>query len=344
MKMKAAILYELNKPLVIEELEVPSLKPEQVLVKLAFSGICRSQLMEVRGKRGPDRYLPHLLGHEGSGTVLEVGSGVTKVQPGDQVVLTWIKGTGAEIGGTQYKKGKMVFNAGKVTTFNYHAVVSENRCIKITESVPLDVAALFGCAVLTGGGLVLNNIQPEIKSSILIWGVGGVGLSAVMAASISECSPIIALDTQDENLKLAADFGATHCIEVTKEDPIKRIYEIVGEHGVDYAVEAAGKTKTIESAFQVIRKNGGVCVFASHPPRGEKICLEPHDLISGKQIRGSWGGESYPDKDIPIFVDYYKKGKLPLEKLIGRNYSLEKINLALDELEKEAFGRSLIKF
>lgn len=343
-KAKAAVLFELNTPLVIEELEVPALKAEQVLVKLAYSGVCHSQLMEVRGERGFDRYLPHLLGHEGSGTVLEVGKKVTKVKPGDHVALTWIRGSGAEISGTQYKKADTIFHAGRVTTFNDHAVISENRCVKIQKNIPLDIAALFGCAVLTGAGIVLNDIKPEINSSILIWGVGGVGLSAVMAAIIAECSLIIALDTKSENLQLATDFGATHCIDVTKGDAIKRIHEIVGDQGVKYAVEAAGKTSTIESAFQAIQKSGGVCVFASHPPAGEKICLDPHDLISGKQIRGSWGGGSQPDSDLPIFVDYYMKGKLPLEKLIGRMYSLEQVNLALDELEREARGRSLIRF
>jgi S-(hydroxymethyl)glutathione dehydrogenase / alcohol dehydrogenase len=143
-------------------------------------------------------------------------------------------------------------------------------------------------------------------------------------------------------LNLAQAFGATHLINIQVEDPLGRIREISGMEGVDFAVEAAGKTSTIESAFSTVRKNGGLCVFASHPPAGEKICLEPHDLISGKQIRGSWGGEAHPDEDIPRFSEFYHQGKLPLERLISRRYPLEQINQALNDLEQGALGRSVI--
>lgn len=344
MKTKAAILYETGQPLRVEEIALPELQPGQILVKVKYSGVCHSQLMEVRGKRGIDRYLPHLLGHEGSGEVLDVGAEVKKVAPGDKVVLTWIKGEGADCVGTQYRKGDMLINAGGVTTFNDYSVVSENRCIKLPDGMPMDVASLLGCAVLTGAGIVLNTMKPQKDSSIVIWGVGGIGMSALMAANLCECSPIIALDTQESKLALAKDFGATHVINVKSEKAMERIYQIAGAAGVDYAVEAAGNTSAIEQAFQSVRKNGGLCVFASHPPEGEKICLPPHELISGKRIRGSWGGESKPDQDIPRFVEMYKQGKLPLEKLITHRYSLEQINLSLDDLEEGNVGRALIEF
>ena len=344
MKTRAAVLYEIGKPLKVDELSVPKLRTGQVLVKMAYSGVCHSQLMEARGKRGADRYLPHLLGHEGSGIVLQVGDEVNKIKQGDHVVLSWIKGDGHETGGTQYKKGDLVVNAGGVTTFNELAVVSENRCVRIPESFPLDVAALFGCAVMTGAGMVFNDIQPDCGSNILIWGVGGIGLNALIAAKISNCSPIIALDTQEENLDIAKNLGATHCINIGRDDPYERIYEIVGKQGVDYAVEAAGKTSTIEGAFRVTKKNGGVCVFAGHPPQGEKICIDPHDLISGKQIRGSWGGGAVPDRDIPRLIELYRSGKLPLGNLIVRIYTLSQINFALNDLESGAIGRSLVRF
>lgn len=343
MKTKAAVLYELNKPLRIEELTVPDLQPGQVLVEVAFSGVCHSQLMEARGKRGEDRFLPHLLGHEGSGVVVEVGSQVSKVEKGDKVVLTWIKAQGADCTGARYYKGDLSINSGAITTFSDYAIISENRCVKLPVGIPMDVASLFGCAVLTGAGIVLNTLRPTRDNSIVIWGVGGIGLSALMAAKLCECSTIIAVDTQDSKLTLAQEFGATHLINASVEDALERIRQIVGAPGVDFAVEAAGRAGAIEQAFQSVRKGGGLCIFASHPPAGEKICLDPHDLISGKQIRGSWGGESQPDEDIPRFAELYRQGKLPLEKLITHRYPLEQINRALDDLEQGKVGRALIE-
>jgi S-(hydroxymethyl)glutathione dehydrogenase/alcohol dehydrogenase len=343
MKTYAAILYEINQPLRIEQIELPILKPGQVLVKVAYSGVCHSQLMEVRGRRGPDRFLPHLLGHEGSGVVVDVGGEVNKVGKGDEVVLSWIKGEGADCGGTKYYKDGETINAGAVTTFSEYAVVSENRCVRLPEGVPLDVAALLGCAVLTGAGIVLNTMRPDRQSTILVWGVGGIGLSAVMAARLKKCAVIIAVDMQDSKLELAKTFGATHVVNARTGNALARVLEIVGPAGVDYAVEAAGRAGTIEQAFQAVRKNGGLCVFASHPPIGERICLDPHDLISDKQIRGSWGGESFPDKDVPRFTKFYLQGKLPLEKLITHRYKLEKIDEALADLETGAVGRPLVE-
>ena len=342
MKTRAAVLYELNTPLRIEEVELPELRPGQVLVQVAYSGVCHSQLMEVRGNRGPDPYLPHLLGHEGSGVVVEVGKEVRKVQKGDRVVLTWIKGKGADCGGSQYHRNGLAINAGPVTTFSEHTVVSENRCVRWPDGVPMDVAALFGCAVLTGAGVVLNNVRPKEATSIVIWGVGGIGLSAVMGARLCNCTTIIAVDVHESKLNLAREFGATHTINVRSEDPLSRICNIVGPDGVDYAIEAAGRTDTIEQAFQSVRRNGGLCVFASHPPAGERIRLDPHDLISGKQIRGTWGGESQPDEDIPRFAEFYTRNKLSLEKLITRRYSLHEIDRAFDNLEQGNVGRAMV--
>jgi len=342
MKTRAAVLHTLNRPLSIQEVEMPSPGPGQVLVKVACSGVCHSQLMEVQGKRGPDRYLPHLLGHEGSGTVLEVGQGVDKILPGDRVVLTWIKGEGADSGGTAYCGAQGVVNAGPVTTWSEHAIVSENRCVRLGREMPMDVAALLGCAVLTGAGIVLNTMRPKPEESILVWGVGGVGLSAVMGANVCGCKTIIAVDTHENKLELARDFGATHLVNAQLEDPRKRIGEIVGPDGVNFAVEAAGLVRTIEMAFESVRKRGGLCVFASHPPSGERISLDPHDLISGKTIKGSWGGESIPDRDIPRFVELYRHGKLPLEKLITGRYGLEDVNQALADLETGTAGRPVL--
>jgi S-(hydroxymethyl)glutathione dehydrogenase/alcohol dehydrogenase len=299
--------------------------------------------MEVRGKRGEDPYLPHLLGHEGSGTVAEVGAKVTKVIPGDRVILGWIKGEGIDVPGTKYQYGDKIINAGGVTTFSDYAVVSENRCTKLPDGVPLDIAVLFGCALPTGAGIVMNRIRPEKGSTMAIFGLGGVGLSALMASGLFGCSAVIAVDVEEDKLKLAKEFGATHTVNSTRQDPVQEILHITGRKGADYSVEAAGLSKSIESAFRSVRKFGGLCVFASHPPAGAKIELDPYDLICGRRIEGSWGGSSSPDKDIPLLAGLYLEGKLPLEKMLSARYPLEGINQALDDLENRKIVRALIE-
>ncbi len=343
--LKAAVLYDTDKPLVIEEgIEIPTLKRGQVLVKIHFSGVCHSQLMEARGKRGEDFYLPHMLGHEGSGTIVDIGPGVTRFKKDDVVILTWIKSLGADISKTEYKKGKQLINAGGITVFSDYSVVSENRCVILPKGVPLDIASLFGCAVLTGAGIITNTIRPNSKNSLAIYGLGGIGLSALMASRLYQCKTLIAVDISQDKLDLAKEFGATHLIDSSKVDPVERILEITGGVGVDYSIEAAGLTKTIELAFRSVRKGGGKCVFASHPTAKEKIMIDPFDLICGKRIQGSWGGESKPEEDVPKFAKMYLDGQLPLEKLLTRRYSLDQINEALDDLEQCKVGRPLIVF
>lgn len=338
----AAVLYQPGCSLRIEELQVPDLAPGQVLVEVAFSGVCRSQLMEVRGRRGADRWLPHLLGHEGTGTVLDVGQGVTKVVPGDLVVLTWIRCAGQDAGGARFFDGRQSINAGPVTTFGTHAVVAENRVVRLPEGVPLDVGILFGCALPTGAGMVMNELRPEARSSLAVFGLGGIGLSALMAGGLFGCHPVIAVDVSEDKLEVARLFGATHVINARSHDPIRVIRELTGGRGVDCSVEAAGSTQTIEQAFAVVRKQGGRCLFASHPESGQKICLDPHDLISGKSIAGSWGGASQPDRDVPRLAQLYREGRLPLERLLTRRYKLSEVNEALDDLEAQRVFRPLL--
>lgn len=344
MKMKAAVLYKTGQPLVVEDdIEIPKLHMGQVLVKIAYSGVCRSQLMEVQGKRGEDRYLPHLLGHEATGIIVDIGEGVKKVKKGDRVVLTWIKGEGMDVAGAKYYKGDIVINSGAITTFNEYSVVSENRCVKLSEGVPMDIGSLFGCAVLTGAGIITNDIRPAKGSTIAFFGIGGIGFSALMASVIYECSEIIAVDVEEYKLEMAKGFGATNVINSKVNDPVEGIREITGGRGVDYAVEASGLSSVIEQAFQSVRKGGGLCVFASHPAYNDKIRLDPFDLICGKQIRGSWGGDSKPDRDIPLFARLYLSGKLPIEKLISRRYLLDDINDALQDIENREVARGLVE-
>ncbi|MFZ2739252.1 MAG: zinc-binding dehydrogenase [Burkholderiaceae bacterium] len=344
--MKAAVLSRLGEPLgVMSGIECPAPGCGQVLVKLAYSGVCHSQLMEVRGRRGADAYLPHLLGHEGTGKVIEVGEGVSKVKPNDLVVLGWIKGSGLDGGGVRYRCACMSqdINAGGVTTFNEYALVSENRIVPLPVGVPLDVGVLFGCAVPTGAGIITNDLRPAPGSCIAVFGLGGIGMSALMATMLFDCAKVIAVDVSADKLSLARSFGATHTIDATQTDPVSEIRSMTGGIGVEYAVEASGQVSVIEQAFESVRRGGGVCVFASHPEHGKRISIDPYELICGKQIRGSWGGSSNPDREIPMFAKLYLEGRLPLEKLITKRYPLEAINEALDDLEQHRVGRPLVE-
>jgi len=338
---RAAVLAVLGKPLAIKKLEIPELLPGQVLVKVFFSGMCRSQLMEVHGGRGEDPWLPHLLGHEGSGEVLAVGAGVTKVQPGDEVILGWLKGQGLDAPGAKYRCDGQVINSGRVTTFSEHTVVSESRVVKKPEALSSDVAILFGCALPTGSGMVINELQPAAGSTVAVLGLGGIGLGALLALRAYGCKQVIAIDLSDEKLALAKEFGATHVINPTRDDVLGSVLKLTGG-GADFCVESAGTVSSIELGFALIRKGGGKLLFASHPPEGETIKLAPHELISGKQIAGSWGGNSMPDRDIPRMFQAFSDGKIPLERLITKRYRLEQINEALDDLEAGTVFRPLI--
>lgn len=338
---RAAVLEALGKPLAIRDIELPELLPGQVLVKVLFSGVCRSQLMEVRGGRGPDPWLPHLLGHEGSGEVLEVGDGVTKVRPGDQVILGWVKGEGLDAPGAKYLCEGQTINSGRVTTFSKHTIVSESRIVKKPANLSPEVAILFGCALPTGAGMVLNELRPAAGSSVVVLGLGGIGLSALMALHAFECKNVIAIDLSDEKLELAKDFGATHVVNPVREDVIERVLKLT-EGGADACVESAGTTASIELGFALIRKGGGKLLFASHPAEGEVIRLAPHELISGKQIAGSWGGGTQPDRDIPRMFNIFSERNIPLDRLLTKRYRLEEINQALDDLEAGKVFRPLI--
>jgi S-(hydroxymethyl)glutathione dehydrogenase/alcohol dehydrogenase len=341
-KITAAVLVNINTPIQIKQLNVPELKEGQVLIKLAYSGLCHSQLMEVRGKRGQDKYLPHLLGHEGVGRVIAIGEGVSKVHKGDRVVLGWIKGDGLESNGQTYQSvdGETI-NAGAVTTFSDYAVVSENRVVLCPKEISSKVAVLFGCALPTGAGMVLNELKPEAESSVIVLGLGGIGLSALIALNEFKLANIIAVDIEPEKLVLAKKLGATHTF-LSNADGIEH-YKQEFPEGVDYALESAGLCKTIELAFSLIKKQG-LCLFASHPAFGEKISLDPHELICGKTIKGSWGGNSFPDIDIPKLAKIITKNNLPVDLLLSDTYSLMDINQALTDLEQRKIVRALISF
>ena len=330
--IRAAVLEALGQPLVIKDVELPELLPGQVLVKVLFSGVCRSQVMEVRGGRGSDPWLPHLLGHEGSGIVSSVGDGVTKVQPGDEVILGWIKGQGLDAPGAKYKYRNQIINSGCVTTFSNYTVVSESRLVKKPKNLPFDTAILFGCALPTGAGMVFNELNPSSDTTVIVLGLGGIGLSALLALKAVGVKMIIAIDVSDEKLELAKNLGATHIFNSSCQG-FRQVVLNLTNGGADICVESGGQVSTIELGFSLIRKGGGKLLFASHPPEGEMIRLAPHELISGKQLAGSWGGATSPDQDIPRMVEIFTSANIPLRSLLTKRYSLEQINDAINDLE-----------
>ncbi len=316
-------------------------------MRILYSGICRSQLNEMKGLKGEDKYLPHALGHEAGGIVEEIGSGVTHVKNGEHVVLSWIKGLGMDVPSTKYLKGDETINAGAITTFGEYQVVSENRVTPIAEKMPLDKATLLGCALPTGGGIVLNQIKPTPGSSIAVIGAGGLGLSAILLADLMNCTPIIAVDINNEKLKLAQRLGATETVNSSKIDFAWAILDITHGKGVDYVVETAGLVETIEKSLECVKWdiwNGGLVVNAGNPPHGEKISIDPF-VLKGKRIAGSWGGLTKPERDIPLYVDLYLAGKLKLDELITNRFRFDEINRAFELMGNgELVGKAILEF
>jgi S-(hydroxymethyl)glutathione dehydrogenase / alcohol dehydrogenase len=342
MKIRAAILFQVNKPLVVEELSIPKLKRGQVLIKVAYSGICHSQLNEIAGFNGEDKYLPHTLGHEGSGEVVDTGPDVKKVKIGDQVVLTWIKAIGMTVSGTCYfRKDGSKINAGPVTTFSDYSIVSESRVVPIKKNIEFKAMALLGCAIPTGAGIAVNTAKVHSGSKVAIFGVGGIGLSAVIGCKLREAKTIIAVDIENHKLQLAQDLGCTHLINASQNDSLNKIFDITQGEGVDYAIEASGNKKVMETAFQSISKNG-LCVVAGNLRQGKTISIDPMELIKGKRILGTWGGETKPDRDIPIYANLYQSNKIKLDKLLTQTYSLSDINQALEDMKKGKVIRAMI--
>src|SRR6266581_2730332 len=246
--MKAAVLVRQDAALEIYELEMPKLDVGQVLVKVEHSGICGKQIDEITGRQGEDRFLPHLLGHEGGGQVVEIGPGVTKVKPGDRVVMHWVKGSGIDSPPPRFNYKGQVLSAGWVTTFSSHAIASENRLTPVERDVPSDVRALLGCAVTTGLGIVYNNAKLLPGQSIAVFGVGGVGLNVVQGANLVSAFPIVAIDKSDEKLAYAGKFGATHTINADKEDVAAALRDLSHGRGFDAVVDTTGLNKVRETA------------------------------------------------------------------------------------------------
>lgn len=346
MKTTAAVLVDTARPLEIVELDVPPLAAGQVLVEIAFSGVCHTQLLECRGHRGDDPYLPHCLGHEASGTVVDVGAGVSKVCAGDAVILSWIKGSGADVpgsvyGGTASALNADAVNAGGVTTFMTRAVVSENRVTRLDQDVSMPAAALIGCAAATGAGAVWNTAGVKPGDTLAVFGTGGVGLCAVAAAVIARAGKVIAIDVHPQRLQLAGELGAQLTIDAAGEDPLARLAQDV-PGGLDHAIEASGRPSVMRQALACVRPRGGQAVVIGNARFGETLELDPRELNQGKRLAGTWGGDCQPDRDFPKLAKLVAEGALPLARLVGKTYSLAEVNAAIADLESGDVARPLL--
>lgn len=342
--MKAAILVEQRKPLIVDEIELPpTLEVGQVLVKVHYSGICGSQLGEIDGVKGLDRFLPHLLGHEASGTVMKIGLGVKYVKPGDKVVLHWRKGRGIEGAPPNYLWRGQRLNAGWITTFNEYSIVTENRVTTIPSDSDMEVAALFGCAVTTGFGIVENNAKIRIGESVVVFGAGGIGLNIVQAAVLVGAYPVIAVDVFDNRLDLAKEMGATHLINTKNKDAKVAIERIVGLQGVDVFIDNTGQPTIIELGYEITKPQGRVTLVGV-PRKGNNINIYSLPLHFGKGLLGSHGGEAIPNEDIPRYQKLYSVGRIKLRELLTDRLELEDINIAIENMRNgQTSGRCLIQ-
>tara|TARA_B100000795_G_C22755568_1_gene421348 strand:- start:283 stop:1326 length:1044 start_codon:yes stop_codon:yes gene_type:complete len=338
---KAAVLENINSTLKIKDLKFPKLKIGQVLVKVLFSGVCRSQLMEIEGKRGEDKWLPHCLGHEGSGIVVDIGNKVTKVKKNDEVILTWIKGKGINAANAVYNHKSSIVNSGQVTTFSQYSIVSENRLVKKPKFIDHDEAVLYGCAIPTGFGMVINEIKPKKNMSVIVIGIGGIGMSALLALKCLKIKKIIVIDVSNKKIQMAKKFGFKNSFNGNDKNLDKKISKILKD-GADVCIECAGTIKTIEKGFSLIKDDGGKLLFASHPPNNEKASFFPHDFIKGKQISGSWGGKTYPDRDIAKIAKMIKDSNISLKPLVSKKYQLKDINNAIKDLKNGKVFRPII--
>lgn len=330
--MLAAILVEQKQPLVIDEISLPpDLQYGQVLVRVKYSGICGSQLGEIDGVKGPDRFLPHLLGHEGGAVVEDIGPGVTKVKPGDHVVLHWRKATGIESPTPLYRWGRNTVNAGWVTTFNNQAVVSENRLTPISKDISLEAAALYGCAITTGYGAVFNDGMLKAGQSIAIFGVGGIGLSEVLSARLGSANPIIAIDIHQHKLDKAEHFGATHTINSATENVREKLLDIIPD-GPDIVIENTGINAVREQAYSLAAKTSRVVLVGVPKSPSDKMQIDSLQLHFTKVLTGCHGGDIEPNYHIPRLLNLQQQGYFSTDGMISHRFDLDRINEAIEKM------------
>ena len=364
MQIKAAVLYEPRTPLVVEDVELDEPREGEVLVRMASTGICRSDYHAMLGEWTVP--LPIVLGHEAAGVVERVGPGVTKSRPGDHVVLNfrpncgWCKyciaGRPVLCGGsttprwmlfdgtTRLHKGDSRINHyARIASFAEYAVVPETGAVPIRKDMPLDKASLIGCAVMTGVGAVANAAKIEVGSTVAVFGCGGVGLNVIQGARLAGAERIIAVDVLESKLAYARQFGATDILDGSSGDPAQRIVDMT-DGGVDYAFDAFGAAKTLEQAYDSVHL-GGMAVAVGMAPEDDKLQIPALSLPrTEKALLGTWYGSARPWLDLPKMVNFYMAGRLKIDEMVTHEYGLDEINEAYDALERGENARAIIKF
>jgi len=340
--MKAAILVESKKPLVVADIDLPGkLDAGQVQVKLHYSGICGAQINEIDAMKGPDKFLPHLLGHEGSGVVQKIGPGVSTVNKGDHVVLHWRPSKGIQSPTPKYDWDGQTVNAGWVTTFNEQTVVSENRLTVIPADFDMRIAPLFGCAVTTAFGVVNNDAKIKVGQSVVIFGIGGVGLNIAQAAAMVSAHPIVGVDLLEHKLEMGKKFGLTNTAVGGKANINDTIRKIVGDQGADVVIETTGNSRVIEQAYELTHSDGKT-ILVGVPNKGDNISIYSLPLHFNKILTGSHGGDAVPDVEIPRYIRLIDSDKMTLDGLITHEFGLDEINEALDLFRSGDAGRIII--
>lgn len=342
MLFQAAVLEEQRKPLNIRTLEVPQhLSVGQILVRVKYSGICGAQLGEIAGVKGPNRFMPNLLGHEGGAVVRAIGPGVRNLKIGDHVIVHWRKGVGIDALPPRYWCPEMgvEVGGGAATTWNEYSVVSENRLTKIDKDIPLDIAALFGCAVTTGLGISANEAQVRMGQSVVVFGCGGVGLNVIQGAMLSNAYPVIGLDIVEEKLHQALVMGATHVFNSAALP--ENLNNLLGS-GADVVVDTTGNPNIMKLAWELAAPAGKVFLVAQLR-HDQFFPLQTLPMHHGRTITGSDGGGTNPTTDIPRYLRLYKAGRLNLTSLITHRCKLEGINAMLDEVRAGKVGRAIIE-
>ena len=342
--MEAAVLEKVNEPLTVADVELGSLSEGQVLVRMRVSGICGAQLQEIAGYKGNEKFMPHLLGHEGCGVVEEVGTGVTTVKKGDKVVLHWRPGEGIESDFPKYIFNGKEISSGKVTTFSEQTIVSENRVTAVPNDLPDDFCALLGCGLSTALGAVLEAGKVQPGETVLVVGLGGLGANIVRAAQVARAGKVVAIDIHDDKKEAADVLGADIFINVAKENIHDALERELGSGEVDVIFETSGNKKATEDTLPLLA-GGGRYIFVGQPKPGESIELKNAKHLfdgEGKTIRATQGGGFVPQRDIPKYIEMYKDGVLNIENLITHRVNLGDINDAIQLMREGKANRIMI--
>jgi S-(hydroxymethyl)glutathione dehydrogenase / alcohol dehydrogenase len=364
MRATAAVLYEVKKPVVVEDVELLEPAAGEVLVRWVANGVCHSDLHVINGDY--PHPLPVVLGHEAAGVVEKIGPGVQSVKPGDHVCSSYIPSCGACaycIGGQPTmcalrdkprwfmldgttrlsKNGTPLHHFLQVAGYATHAVLPEVSVIPIRSDAPLDVVCLVSCGVLAGAGPVFNRAKVPPGASVAVWGCGGVGLNTIQAARLVGAGKIIAVDVMKQKFAWAEEFGATQVVDASAVDPVAEVQRLSGTGGVDFAFEVVGTQKTIEQALLATHR-GGTCVVVGVSPAGTRLSIDPTLLLQQRVLTGSSFGGGHQRTDVPMLLDLYMSGKYKLQELVSRRVGLDDLNRAFDAMLAGEVKRSVVVY